>query len=67
MKKLIAVGTKNPNPEAWKCWNEVKLYIADSIEEAKKMSGCHHNEYPAVEVDMSRSRHLLSMPEFPDD
>ena len=66
MKKLIAVGTFNPNPEEWKCWNEVELYIADSIWEAISMAG-YNCEYPAVEVDMSKSRHLLSMPEFPDD
>jgi hypothetical protein len=65
MKKLIAIGTENPNPKKWTEWDEVKLYIADSVEEAIEMDGGWKKF--GVEVDMSKSRHLLSMPEFPDD
>lgn len=65
MKKLIAIGTENPNPEKWTVWDEVRLYIADSVEEAIEMDGGWQKF--GVEVDMSKSRHLLSMPEFPDD
>lgn len=63
MKKLFAAGTSNPNPKEWKAWEEVKLYIADSQEEAFRMSG----RGVIVEVDMSVSGFVLGMPDFPDD
>lgn len=66
MKKLIAVGTCESNSKKWHCWDEVELYVADSIEEALFMAN-KRNSFPAVEIDMTVSMHLLSMPKFPDD
>jgi len=66
MKKLFAVGTNNPNPKTWKLWEEIRLYIADSYDEAIKMDGRFHKKV-AVEVDMSKSCFVLGMHDFPDD
>lgn len=66
MKKLIAVGTTDPNPLNWEPWNEVKLYIADSVEEAIGLDD-RYRKGPAVEVDMTKSQFVLGMSEFPDD
>jgi len=65
MKKLIAVGTDKPNPKFWHSWDEVRLHIADSIEEAKKLDGRYNRQ--ASEVDMSESGFVLGMPDLPDD
>jgi hypothetical protein len=66
MKKLIAIGTENPNPKKWTEWDEVRLYIADSVEEAINMDGRYKNS-PATEVDMTKSQFVLGMPDFPED
>jgi hypothetical protein len=30
--KLFAVGTDKPNPEDWKAWDEVQLYLVEARE-----------------------------------
>jgi len=66
-KKLIAVGTNDSNPKNWR-WIEVALYIADSKEEACRMSHPHlkgrelamfANEQ-SCEVDMSESCYVTT-------
>jgi len=57
--KLIAVGTTNPNPEEWTAWEDVELYLAESIEEAVKMAG-YHESFMAVEVDMTKKGHVMT-------
>ena len=65
--KLIAVGTKRPNPANWNPRDEVHLYLAESVEDALKIHqelGSGGQEDLAVEVDMSKRGLVLGMPEF---
>lgn len=69
--KLIAVGTTDPNPDNWKSWDEVELYIAKDLEQAIKMAGYFYGSgedcYPAVEVDMTIAKHLMTAPDYVED
>jgi hypothetical protein len=72
MKKLIAIGTSWVDQEwmvgearLWHTWNDVRIYIADSIDEAKKMDGRRGKS--AIEIDMSQSKLLVKLPELPND
>ena len=65
MKKLIAVGTTKEDPKMWNCWEEVAIYVAGSIEEALEMD--NRGRVLAVELDMTKTRLILRMPDFPND
>ena len=67
MKKLIAVGTNEPDPEKWQ-YSDIHLYVANSLKEALKMEYPHGycKECPACFVDMSKSRKIAEI-EYIDD
>jgi len=67
--KLIAVGTDDPNPENWRAWDDVVLYLAPSVEEALKLEYPHgHAEnFPAVEVDASKASFVMRMEPYTKD
>ena len=49
----------------WNCWEEVAIYVAGSIEEALEMD--NRGRVLAVELDMTKTRLILRMPDFPND
>jgi hypothetical protein len=65
LKKLIAVGTTKEDPKTWNCWEEVAIYVADSIKDALEMD--NRGRESAVELNMDTTRLILRMPDFPDD
>ena len=64
--KLFAVGTSEPNPAKWNVWDEVELYIAESLEKAVEMAGYHY-QCPACEVDMTIEQSVMDMPPYIED
>lgn len=75
MRRVVAVGTKDPDPHNWRCWEDVVLYIAKSKLEAVWMDNPHMTEDDAKRnakdnacfVDMSVSQHLMDMPDYIGD
>jgi len=75
MRRLVAVGTKDPDPGNWKAWDDVTLYIAKSKLEAVWMDNQHLTEAAAKHnakenacfVDMSVSQYLMDMPDYIED
>lgn len=69
--KLYAVGTNDPNPENWNAWDDVELVSAESHKQAVDMCGMYWKDEdehtPVAEVDMTKARHVMSMPPYIED
>ena len=59
--KLWVVGKKSPNPDDWTIWTEYSLWVAETEERVRELSGCGQFEY-VTEVDMTREVNVCTMP-----
>jgi len=67
--KLYVVGTTSSDPGSWSIWDELALVIAETKEQALRLSGEIHDLSSVHEVQFDRPKHLVSMtePRWGDD
>jgi len=66
IRHLYVVGESNPDPESWLPWSEFSLVIARTPEEARELVG-EIDDAPVAVISMDKSKHLITMPEYPGD